>query len=281
MKPIFSLFPKFYREYTPQQLAELVRHTGLDTINLVVRDGYWCEPGTVTRDAPRFVADMHKCGITIHFATTDLRPHDIIQQPEILETFAECGIRNFRLNHFHVGERSVKDALSEVRRELQVLATLCVKFGVRAVNQLHHHSLVPSASAASSLVEDLPPEAISVELDPGNQAFEGFEDWKRSVELLGPYLSAVGTKDTMLVRDMSHAHNDDKGWRRNWAPLAEGVTNWKTLLRALHTADFSGTFVFMAFYHENAEAARTRVLKDEVAYLRQMIATVESEGAKA
>jgi hypothetical protein len=36
MKPIFSLFPKFYREYTPQQLAELVRHTGLDTVNLVV-----------------------------------------------------------------------------------------------------------------------------------------------------------------------------------------------------------------------------------------------------
>jgi hypothetical protein len=65
---------------------------------------------------------------------------------------------------------------------------------------------------------------------------------------------------------MSRAGDDDKGWRRNWAPLSEGVTNWKALLRALQTADFSGTFVFMAFYHDNDEAARTRVLKEEVAY---------------
>jgi sugar phosphate isomerase/epimerase len=281
MKPLFSLFPKFYREYTPPQLAELVRHTGLDTVNMVVRDGYWCEPGTVPHDAPRFVAAMRESGITVHFATTDLRPQDIIQQPQILETFAACGIRNFRLNHFHAGERDIKSALHGTRRELEALAALCQKFGVRAVNQLHHHSLVPSASAAFSLVDGLPPEAISVELDPGNQAFEGFEEWKRSVDLLGSYLSAVGTKDTMLQRDMNRASDDDKGWRRGWAPLSEGVTNWKSLVRALHTADFGGTFVFMAFYHENDEASRTRVLKEEVAYLRQVIAAVESEGAKA
>jgi sugar phosphate isomerase/epimerase len=210
-----------------------------------------------------------------------LRPHDIVQQPQILETFAECGIRDFRLNHFHAGERDVKSALHETRRDLETLAPLCQQLGVRAVNQLHHHSLIPSASAAFSLVDGLPPEAISVELDPGNQAFEGFEDWKRSVEMLGPYLSAVGTKDTMLVRDMSRAGDDDKGWRRGWAPLSEGVTNWKTLLRALQATDFSGTFVFMAFYHENDEAQRTRVLKEEVAYLREAIAAVENEGDRA
>jgi sugar phosphate isomerase/epimerase len=77
---------------------------------------------------------------------------------------------------------------------------------------------------------------------------------------------------------MSRAHEDDKGWQRNWAPLADGVTNWKTLMRALHAANFSGTFVFMAFYHENNEAERTRVLKEEVAYLRHIITAVKSEG---
>ncbi|HEX8236265.1 MAG TPA: TIM barrel protein [Abditibacteriaceae bacterium] len=280
MNITFSLFPKFYREYSPQQLAELVRHTGLDTVNLVVRDGYWCEPATVARNAPRFVAAMREYGIQVHFATTDLHAADIMRQPEILAAFAECGIRNFRLNHFHAGERDIKSALREVRRQLETLAPWCQKFGVRAVNQLHHHTLVSSPSAAFALVDGLPPEAISVELDAGNQAFEGFEDWKRSVELLGPYLSAVGVKDTALVRDMSHASDDDKGWRRNWAPLGEGVTNWKTLLRALHTNNFSGTLVFMAFYHDTEEAARTRVLGEEVAYLRRIIAAVESEGAK-
>jgi sugar phosphate isomerase/epimerase len=227
MKPVFSLFPKFYREYTPQQLAELVRHTGLDTVNLVVRDGYWCEPGTVPRDAPRFVAAMRDCGIAVHFATTDLHAQDIIQQAQILETFSSCGIRDFRLNHFHARERSVQDALRDVRGHLEALAPLCQQFAVRAVNQLHHHTLVPSPSVAFHLVNGLPPEEISVELDAGNQAFEGFEDWTRSVELLGPYLSAVGVKDTAIGRDMSRADEDDKGWRRSWAPLSEGVTNWK------------------------------------------------------
>jgi hypothetical protein len=142
----FSLFPKFYREYSPQQLAELVRHTGLDTVNLVVRDGYWCEPATVARDAPRFVAAMRNCGIKVHFATTDLRPHDIARQPEILAAFADCGIRNFRLNHFHAGETRHQKRLHEARRQLENLAHFAEVWLAR-VNQLHHSSLVPAKRA--------------------------------------------------------------------------------------------------------------------------------------
>src|SRR5688500_13802634 len=38
---IFSIFPKFLAHLTVPQLAAAVREAGLDTTNLVVRDGYW------------------------------------------------------------------------------------------------------------------------------------------------------------------------------------------------------------------------------------------------
>ena len=50
MNATFSLFPKFYKHLSAEQLAELVREVGLDTTNLVVREGYWADPYNLAAD---------------------------------------------------------------------------------------------------------------------------------------------------------------------------------------------------------------------------------------
>ena len=124
-------------------------------------------------------------------------------------------------------------------------------------------------------------DLIGVELDPGNQAFEGYERWELSVGLLGEYLRAVGIKDTAITRDPARAAEPGKGWARAWATLEEGETNWYDLLRALRAGEFEGHFVWMPFYDEHDPAEMTRKLTGEVAYIRKAAAEVEAEAEAA
>ena len=153
-------------------------------------------------------------------------------------------------------------------------AQLCQRYGVRCVYQVHHNSLVASASGAYALVAGLPAESVAIALDPGNQASDGMENWSRSAKLLGEYLCGLGVKDVSIRRDPAGADQPDKGWQRSWCPIYEGVTDWREVVSALNEVDFAGTFVFMPFYDENDPEAMTGKLRREVAYLRGIVSEV-------
>ena len=275
----WSIFPKFYRHLSPEQLAALVREVGLDTTNLVIRDGYWVTRAKLMAELPGFLETLRGEGLRVQFATAGFEPDEIESDPAPLRFLAEHGITEFRMGYFRAGGREVRAALDAARRRMETIATLCERANIRCVYQVHHGTLIPNASAAYPLVKDLDPRFVGVELDPGNQTFEGWENWDRSAHLLGKYLVALGVKDSTLSRDPAKAAQPNKGWTRRWCPLDEGVVNWYDVVRALRAADFGGTFVFMPFYDENDPAAMTTKLKREVAYLRRVVAEVEATKA--
>lgn len=276
MSITFSVFAKFYQHLSVRELAGLVREVGLDTTNLVVRDGYWTSEANLAAELPEFVKVMRDEGLEVRFATTGFEADRLVSDPTPVSILAEHGITDFRIGYFRASD-DPRAAFDSARASLEKLAGVCAARGVRAVCQVHHGTLVASASAAWHLVNGLPPASIGIELDPGNQSFEGFEDWERSARLLGDYLVAAGVKDTTLARDMSKAGDLDKGWRRSWAPIYEGVTNWHSFAQALAAVDFTGTLVFMPFYDHTDPAAMTAKLKREVAYLREIIKSVGEE----
>jgi len=280
MKATFSLFPKFYRHLGVAELAALIREVGLDTTNLVVREGYWADRYSLARDVPAFVKAMEAAGVRVTFATAGFSPDELLFDPTPLKVFADNGITEFRMGYFRIEKGDVRTSYVVARHKLEAMVDLCAEANVRAIYHLHHGTLVPSASAAFGLVNGLDAECVGVELDPGNQAFEGYERWELSVGLLGEYLRAVGVKDTTIARDPARAAEADKGWKRAWATLEEGETNWHDLVRALHAADFDGHLVFMPFYDQDDPDAMTRKLKRDVAYLRKVLADVDAE-AKA
>ncbi|MEZ4633203.1 MAG: hypothetical protein R2880_21235 [Deinococcales bacterium] len=60
--------------------------------------------------------------------------------------------------------------------------------------EIHHRTIVPSASAVYRLVSHFDPQHIAVIYDPGNMAYEGFEDYRMGLELWEPYLAHVHLK---------------------------------------------------------------------------------------
>ena len=277
MQITFTLFPKFYKHLGVEQLAELVREVGLDTTNLVVREGYWVDPHRLAADVPRFVRAMADAGVKVTFATAGFSPDQLVFDPTPLKVFADSGITEFRMGYFRIEKSDVRTSYVVARHKLATMVDLCAEAKVRAIYQVHHGTLVPGASAAFGLINGLDAEWIGVMLDPGNQNFEGYERPELSVGLLGEYLRAVGVKDTAIQRDPSRAGEEAKGWKRTWATLDEGETNWHALARALRAADFRGHFVWMPFYDELDPAAMTAKLQRDVAYLRKVLAEVEGE----
>jgi hypothetical protein len=270
----FSIFPKFYQHLSLPELAALVREVGLNTSNAVIRDGFWVSESRLAVDLPRFVATMQDEGLQVRFATTSYTASQLIADPSPLEILAGNGITEFRMGYFKEQSSGPRDSLKRARAELETLSSLCEQAGIRAVYQVHHGTLIPGPSAAWQIVEGLPAQWVGVELDPGNQTFEGYEEWGRSCRLLNEYLVAMGIKDSTLYRDPKRADTPDKGWTRRWCGLHEGVTNWRSVLTALNGIGFTGTFVFMPFYHEHEHELRTRTLKEEVAYLRAEVRAV-------
>ena len=161
--------------------------------------------------------------------------------------------------------------MRRAREAMERLAAACAKTNVRAIYQLHHDQLIASPSAAFALVEGLPSKHIGVELDPGNESFDGFENHERSAHLLGEYLAAVAIKDTAIHQDRSRLNTPDKGWKRTWVPIDEGVVRWDDVAAAMRSVNFDGTIVMMPHY-EVADAKEQRAtLKREVEYLRRII----------
>jgi sugar phosphate isomerase/epimerase len=271
MNITFSIFPKFYRELNLDQLAGLIHETGLDATNLVVREGYWCDPASLARDVPRFVSAMDGHGIKVRFATTGYNLGELVKDSTPLQVLTDTGIHEFRMGYFDQSPNNARYAYSRARKDLELMAGLCSKHKIRAVYQVHHWTLISNASAAYHLIQGLPAEFVGIELDPGNQTFEGSEDFTKSVSLLGEHLVAYGIKDTRPVHHPERKLEPGKGWDREWCALDEGQVNWHDVVRPLAQQNWSGTFVFMPFYHEHDSSQRTPVLKREVAYLRKIV----------
>ncbi len=278
MKITWSIFPKFYRHLDVKGLAGLVRDAGLDTTNLTIRRGYWVEPETMAKDVPAFVGAMKDEGITVTFATAGFDFEQIMADPTPLKILADSGVTDFRPAYFRPAKgEDIRAALEHARDTFERLAPVCEKTGTRCVYQIHHGTLCPSPTGLWSLIKDLPPEAIGVMLDPGNQCYEGWEKWDRSMKLLGGHAAAFGVKDTRVVRDESRAAEPDKGWSREWCPCDEGAVNWYEVARACKANGFAGTFVLMPFYFSDEPVKMTATLAREVQYLRRVFAEVEAE----
>ncbi|RMD80798.1 MAG: hypothetical protein D6820_06220 [Lentisphaerae bacterium] len=260
-----------------------MRRCGLDTVNVVVRKGYWTEPENLARTLPEYIRVMEtELGRRPHLATMALPATELTARPHLIETLAEHGIREFRMGYFRrqAGE-DVATAVSRSRRELEALLRVCEGCDVKVIYQVHHGTLFSNSWAVWQLVKGFNPRHVGVMLDPGNQFMEGWENWSDAFSRLKGYLCALGIKDAWMQRrpDDENLRTGNKGWYKELGvPIDEGCVNWGDLLRVLKTYEFRGTFVFMPFYEKEDSERHCTVLQREVQYMRRLLKEMEAAG---
>lgn len=152
---------------------------------------------------------------------------------------------------------------------LEKVSELAVHYKVKALVETHHETICPSASLAHRLVSQFDPERVGVLYDPGNMVYEGFENYRLGLELLGPYLAHVHVKNAAFVRP-DKSGDEGSVWRACWAPLENGVVDIAAFVMALRSVGYDGWFVVEDF--SRARGSR-EALRHNLRFLQGLLAS--------
>lgn len=251
------VFTKPFGAVDMVELADRLAELGVDGADLVVRDGL-----TVTPADPRGIVTaarvLERVGLRLEVVTTDLVYADPNAE-RILGACAEAGVSLVRAGFFRYHpDQGYARYLELARRELAGLARIAADHGVRLAVQLHHGTIHPSAAHALRLIGEL--GSVLVYADPGNQAKEGSEDWRLSLDLIGDRLACVGVKNAAW-------RHGSEGWACEWVPLAGGVVPWPDIITGLRERGCTGPLSLHVFY---PTPDLTAALRNDLAYLREL-----------
>jgi sugar phosphate isomerase/epimerase len=245
-----SIFTVMIPDLTPEDAAQAMKQHGYSGAEWRVKDGdfdpaqppsFWannlCTLPLSDEGARRAKAAAEAAGLEMPGLGTYIDVGNLEDVEKALSFAKICGAHNVRVNP---GRWPDPDGLSyaasfeRARTFLSECEALAKAAGKRIVVEMHHATIVSSASLCRRTVEGFDPDYIGVLHDAGNGVHEGFENYDMAFQLLGPYLSHVHVKNGRYVSDNAGL------WTSTWAPLEDGVVNWGDLFRALKKNNYSG-----------------------------------------
>lgn len=264
-------------DLTPEEAAAALREAGYDGVEWRVKGA----PKGRRGDAPSFWGD-NRCtfkptqaeaerardlaaaaGLAIPNLGTYLEVGDL-EATEVAMRFARrAGSPQLRVSA-GAPQGGYAESFARARAYLEGVEGLAKRYGVRALIEIHHRTICPSASLAHRLVSPFDPAHVGVIYDPGNMVFEGFEDPRLGLELLGPHLAHVHLKNARYERPEGGGV-----WRAAWAPLEDGVVDFRALFAALREVGYSGWLVVEDF---SGVRPSREALEHNLAFIRDQLA---------
>lgn len=248
--PKLSVFTVMVPDLTPAETAASLRDLGYDGVEWRVTHipperrseapSFWgnnqCTFEPTLDAAQDAQATAQGAGLTIVGLGTYIDVGDLAATENALQFAQACGARQIRVGagRWPSGE-SYAASYDRARTFLTGVQDLARQYQVKALVEIHHGTIIPSASLAFRLVDGFDPDAIGVIHDAGNMAREGYEDYRLGLELLGPYLAHVHVKNARYVRPAGGGV-----WQGEWSPLDDGVVDWDALFGALHQVGYDG-----------------------------------------
>jgi len=294
----FSVFTASTPEWTPEEAARILAAQGWDGIEWRITDqqqtetpGFWAGnratwPLTGLEDAlPEIARITRESGLEFSGLGGYARCDDHDGVDRMLAATAELGARQVRVTMPRSDTGDYPELFAAARRDLERVAARVQELGVKALVELHHETITPSASAARRLLEGLDPRHVGVIHDLGNLVIEGQERTLSALQLLGPYLAHIHVKNVAWVAGEPEEDGTVR-WRSEWAPLRTGTGDVEAYFRALHEFGYDGWVTCEDFSTELPLEQRTA---DNLAYLRavaqrtgaaQRIAAEERMGAE-
>jgi sugar phosphate isomerase/epimerase len=243
-------------DLTPEEAAREIQAAGYDGVEWRVaripeefrgeKPSFWrnnlCTLEPTEEEARRARSLCEGTGLEVAGLGTYIGVGDLAAVDEAMDFARVAGAPQIRVGSGSLEGASYARRFEEARRFLAGVEELAGQYGVKALVEIHHGTICPSACLAHRLVSVFRPERIGVIFDPGNMVFEGFEDYRIGTELLGPYLAHVHLKNAAFDRPESGST-----WRPRWAPLEDGVVDFERLFEALRAAGYDGWLVIEDF----------------------------------
>jgi sugar phosphate isomerase/epimerase len=277
----FAVFSVSTPEYSPEVAVEKLKEFGYDGIEWRIFDQdpnaqgpcFWARNkatlpfATFERDAAKWRDLTAKAGLEMPALGTYVTCDDLEGVESTMRGATTLGVSQLRVRApGYDGAEPFRLIWDTAREQYTEVAGLAQRHGVRALLELHHGTVTPSASAARLFLGDLNPAHVGVIHDAGNMVFEGFEGHRLSLEMLGPYLAHVHIKNARWFPEKYNKDGSIK-WKCDWAPIHKGVTDMRALFRALHDTGYDGWVAVEDFSGERKLEDR---LRENLAYLKQV-----------
>jgi len=274
----FSVFTVMLPDLTPEEAVQELKATGYEGVEWRVtriseehrREPYSFWGNNLCTLAPT-MADAHRArslAEAVGLATPNLGFYitvgDLAATEEAMRFAQVAGALQVRVGAGSLDGGSYAERFAAACTYLAEVEALARRYDVRALVEIHHGSICPSASLAHRLVSHYDPQAIGVIYDPGNMVYEGFEDYRIGVELLGAYLAHVHVKNGAFTRPEGGGV-----WTPTAAPLEDGVVDFPRLFAALRAGGYDGWVSV-----EDFSAARPshETLRHDIAFLQNAVA---------
>ena len=192
-----------------------------------------------------------------------------IEQVKLLAAGAQaCGTPFIRVGcpQGFDGSRNYNDLYDEAVRAYGAVLDAIAGFGVKAALEIHAGTIHPSASLAHRIVSNFDPARVCVIFDPNNMVSDGFETTEVALDLLGPYLGHVHVGGHKPVEKGRDEKTGTVEWDWPGVPMAEGLYDFRRLLKKLKETNFQGFISIEDF----RKAPLEEKLHDGIAYLKRL-----------
>lgn len=167
---------------------------------------------------------------------------------------------------------SYVEAFDVARDRYKVVEDLARKHTVQALVELHHGTICPSASAGRRFVDGLDPEYIGIIHDCGNMVYEGYENYRMGLEVLGPYLAHVHVKNAKWI-PLNFRKDRTVNWLCMAAAVQKGIADLWELFRGLRAVGYDGWITLEDFSTERYPDER---LPENLVWMRKILEEVDA-----
>jgi L-ribulose-5-phosphate 3-epimerase len=224
--PPVVAFSKHAAKLNWKELGAWSRSAGFDGVDLTVRKGGHVEPEKAAADLKPALETIGN----VRMLTTNLtRPEDV----SAADVF-RSGIPFIKAGYLRYGP-NVEESLAGARRNYTELAKLAQKHGVTL--GLHNHSGDYVGSLLWDLrdiLSSLDAKAAGYYFDPAHATIEGgLGGWKLNTSMVLPRMKMMAAKDFYWEKRNGK-------WAMVWAPIGEGMVDWKQYFGMLAKAHWNG-----------------------------------------
>ena len=236
----YSVFTVIMPDHSIADVAKKLREWGYDGVEWRVHDQCHIPPKEIVGRAK----EVHRISADNRLEICNLATYLHVKEGELIKRVME-GAQIMGAPACRVGvppynrARNYNEIFAETLADLAAIEKLSEKYGVKALIEIHFGNIAPSAGLAHRLVSNFNPKYIGVIFDPGNMIYEGMENWRLSLELLGPWLAHVHVKNTSW--DIAETMPDGRTrWQPSAATLQGGIVDWGEVIQDLLAVGYKG-----------------------------------------
>jgi sugar phosphate isomerase/epimerase len=270
-----SVFTVMLPEFEPAEAAKLLAENGYQGVEWRIREvpkepvqstqaAFWSankctidldtllEQAEAVRDLT-VGAGLEMCNLATYLQASQIELVEMVMQAAQI-----MGAPSLRVGVPRYNRMTPYDELfADARESLAKVQKLAEKYKIKGLIELHMGNMTSSASAARRLLEPFDPEYIGAIYDPGNMMYEGYEQWRMGLEVLGEYLGHVHAKNTLWKPVGVNGHGAVQ-WQAEAAPMDAGMADWGLIIDDLKAVGYDGFVSFEDFSDLPTEAKLPR-----------------------